>query len=57
MRDYIGDMSFYQDQLTRKGITKEMFDITDYAGLTATELQKLVDGLQLVKKEKKEEKA
>ena len=52
--DYTGDMGFFQDQLARKGITKEMFDLDNYAGLTARELQKLVDSLQLVKKEKKE---
>lgn len=48
--DYSGDMEFYQRQLARKGITKEMFDMDDYAGLTPSELQHLVDSLYLKKK-------
>ena len=48
--DYNGDMEFYQRQLSRKGITKEMFNMDDYAGLTASELQHLVDSLYLKKK-------
>lgn len=51
--DYDGDMKYFQDQLLKKGITKEMFDITNYAGLTYRELQNLVNSIQLVKKEKK----
>lgn len=27
MKDYDGDMDFYQKQLEKKGITKDMFDI------------------------------
>ncbi len=50
--DYNGDMSYYQNQLAKKGITKEMFDMDNYVGLTARELQQLVDSLQLVKKKK-----
>ena len=53
MYDYAGDMEYYQKQLEKKGITKEMFDITDYAGLTPRELQNLVNSLRLVRKEKK----
>lgn len=41
--DYEGDMSYYQEQLTEKGITKEMLDMSRYIGLTASELQSIVD--------------
>lgn len=51
--DYSGDMSFYQNQLLEKGITKDMFDLDNYAGLTAHELQSLVNSLELKPKEKK----
>lgn len=51
--DYEGDMSYYQKQLARKGITKEMFNMDNYAGLTAMELQSIVDSVRLVKKEEK----
>lgn len=43
MRDFEGDMDIFQDQLTAAGISVEEFDITNYAGLTARELQGLVD--------------
>lgn len=49
--DYDGDMKYYQDQLARKGITKEMLNMDNYAGLTARELQSIVDSARLVKKE------
>lgn len=49
-QDYDGDMSYYQEQLAKKGITKEMFNMDKYAGLTARELQGIVDSVQLVKK-------
>lgn len=51
--DYDGDMSYFQNQLAQKGITKEMFNMDDYAGLTARELQSIVDSLELVRKESK----
>lgn len=51
MRDYTGDMKYYQDQLAAKGITKEMLDMDNYAGLTARELQGIVDSAQLKSKE------
>lgn len=51
--DYEGDMKYYQDQLARKGITKEMLNMDNYVGLTARELQNIVDSVQLVKKEEK----
>lgn len=49
--DYEGDMKFYQDQLLKKGITKEMLNMDNYAGLTSRELQSIVDGARIVKKE------
>lgn len=51
--DYDGDMSYYQNQLAQKGITKEMLNMDDYAGLTARELQSIVDSMRLVRKEEK----
>lgn len=51
--DYDGDMKYYQDQLAKKGITKEMLNMDNYVGLTARELQSIVDSVQLVKKEEK----
>lgn len=41
--DWDGDMSYFQDQLLKKGITKEMLDMNQFAGLTACELQNIVD--------------
>lgn len=51
--DYAGDMEYYQNQLAAKGITKEMLNMDNYVGLTARELQGIVDSVQLVKKEEK----
>ncbi len=45
--DYDGEMSYYQNQLARKGITKEMFDMDNYVGLTASELQGIVDSIRV----------
>ncbi len=45
--DYDGEMSYYQNQLARKGITKEMFDMDNFAGLTASELQGIVDSIRV----------
>ena len=45
--DYIGDMEFYQDQLAKKGITKEMIDMDNFVGLTDRELQSIVDSVHL----------
>lgn len=47
MKDYDGDMDFYQKQLEKKGITKDMFDISSFRGLSAGELQNLVDSVRL----------
>lgn len=41
--DYEGDMSYYQKQLEEKGITKDMLNMDMYVGLTAIELQSIVD--------------
>ena len=49
-RDYDGDMSYFQEQLAKKGITKEMLDMDNYAGLTFSELQSIVDSARIVKK-------
>ncbi len=49
-RDYEESMDFFQNQLAAKGITKEMLNMDNYAGLTARELQGIVDGVQLKKK-------
>lgn len=35
MKDYDGDMDFYQKQLEKKGVTKDMFDISGFRGLSA----------------------
>ena len=48
--DYEGSMKFYQDQLAKKGITKEMLNMDRYVGLTARELQSIVDNARIVKK-------
>lgn len=48
--DYSGDMKFFQDQLAAKGITKKMLDMNNFAGLTARELQNIVDSTRLIKK-------
>lgn len=50
--DYTGDMKYYQDQLAKKGITKEMLNMDNYVGLTAKELQGIVDSARLKKEEK-----
>lgn len=48
--DFDGDMSYYQEQLAEKGITKEMFDMDNFIGLTARELQNIVDNVNLNEK-------
>lgn len=49
--DYEGDMSFYQDQLERKGITKAMLDMDRFIGLTDRELQNIVDSVRIEEEE------
>ena len=48
--DYDGDMSFYQDQLEKKGITKEMLDMDRFVGLTHRELQGIVNNARIVRR-------
>lgn len=48
--DYQGDMAYFQNQLLKKGITKDMLDMDNYVGLTFGELQSIVDNARLVKK-------
>lgn len=48
--DYEGDMNYYQKQLEEKGITKDMLNMDMYVGLTAIELQSIVDHTFLKKK-------
>lgn len=48
-RDYGGGMEFYQRQLLKKGITREMLDMDDFAGCTASELQSIVDSAYIVR--------
>lgn len=49
--DYDGDMKYYQDQLAKKGITKEMLDMDKFIGCTARELQGIVDSARIIKRE------
>lgn len=44
MYDYDGDMGYFQRQLEKVGISQEEVDMNNYAGLTARELQSVVDG-------------
>lgn len=46
MYDYDGDMAYYQDQLSEIGITKQQLNMDNYAGLTARELQGIVDNVK-----------
>ena len=48
--DFDGDMSYYQEKLAEKGITKEMLDMDNFIGLTARELQNIVDNVNLKEK-------
>lgn len=43
MREYKGDMEFYQKQLADKGITKEQLDMNKFIGLSESDLQYVVD--------------
>ncbi len=45
-----GHFEIFQDQLAAKGITKEMLNMDNFAGLTARELQNIVDSARLKKK-------
>jgi len=50
-RDYDGDMEFYQRQLLKKGITKEMLDMNRFAGCTPSELKSIANNARIIKKE------
>lgn len=50
MYDYSGDIKYYQDQLSKKGISKEMLNMDNYAGCSARELQSIVDNAKIVEK-------
>lgn len=41
MNDYFGTMEVFERPLRNAGVTKEEFDINDYAGLTFNELLSL----------------
>ena len=45
MYDYDSDMGYFQRQLEIAGIGQEEVDMNNYAGLTARELQSVVDGV------------
>lgn len=53
--DYSGDMAFYQNQLLKKGITKEMLDMDRFVGCTARELQSIVDSARIIRKGEKKD--
>lgn len=55
MYDYGGDMKYFQDQLERAGISKEMMDMNKFVGLTRSELQSIVD--YAIKVQESKEKA
>lgn len=48
-RDWDYGMEHFQKQLAAKGITKDMLDMNQFAGLTANELQDIVDHAELKK--------
>lgn len=54
MYDYRGDMSFFQNQLSDAGITKDMLDLDEFVGSTQEELQSIVDYAIKVQKSKEE---
>ena len=45
--DYAGNMDYYQRQLTAKGISVTELNMNDYVGLTAHELQSIVNNADL----------
>lgn len=57
MYDYDEDMSYFQRQLEKAGISQEEVDMNNYAGLTERELQGIVDSeirVKQIREEKKE---
>ncbi len=57
MYDYTGSMDYYQNQLTNVGVSKEMFNMDKYVGLTARELQGIVDRVIYAYKQRRIEHA
>lgn len=55
MYDYRGDMSFFQNQLSDAGITKDMLDLDEFVGSTQEELQSIVDYAIKVQKSKEDQ--
>lgn len=55
MYDYNGEMSYFQNQLSDAGITKDVLDMDEFAGLTRPELQSIVDYAIKVQKSKEEQ--
>ncbi len=47
--DYQGSMEYFQCQLTKHGISKDELNMDNYAGLTARELQAIVNHAIAVK--------
>ena len=52
--DFFGNMNFFQNQLAAKGISIDELDMRDYAGLTAKELQSIVDHAEYYKHKPKQ---
>lgn len=46
MYDFDGDMDYFQRQVAAKGYTKKEVDMDNYRGLTARELQTIVNSLR-----------
>lgn len=55
MYDYSGDMSYFQNQLSDVGITKDVLDLNEFAGSTQEELQSIVDYAIKIRKSKEEQ--
>lgn len=52
--DYFGNMDYFQNQLTAKGISVDELDMRDYSGLTTRELQSIVDHAEYYKHKPKQ---
>lgn len=55
MYDYSGDMSYFQNQLSDAGITKDILDLDEFVESTQEELQSIVDYAIKVQKSKEEQ--
>lgn len=54
MRDYTGSFKPFEESLRKAGVTKEEFDITEYAGCTYNELLGLTKQAIAIHKSKEE---